>query len=158
MANPAVVFDTINPTSSPKQVSRKAAKTRGLPHSETHKVPGILASWREKTANALQRYVIEFMNQSTKSYVDASMSGPGEGTPGGTAFRTIQGGIYVARSWDAGVARHSRVDIHLAHLRPAAETRLERPLLVHLPLPQLALRGVRTLGPPPVFESDGVER
>ena len=68
MGNPAVVFDTINPAYLPKQGSRKAAKTRGLARDETHKVLGILASWREKTANALQQYVTEFMNRSTKMH------------------------------------------------------------------------------------------
>jgi len=37
-----------------KRVSRKAAKTRWLAQNETHKVLGILASWREKTEGALQ--------------------------------------------------------------------------------------------------------
>ena len=68
MGNPAVVFDTTNPASSPNQVSRKAAKTQGLAQIETHKVLPVLASWREKTANALQQYVAEFMNRSTQAY------------------------------------------------------------------------------------------
>jgi len=86
--NRALLFNTISRASLAKQVSRKAAKTRGLARSETRKVLGILASWREKTEDPVQSAVggTGFMNQSTKPQIEAlagrdGLSAPVERTP-----------------------------------------------------------------------------
>ncbi len=70
IGNPAVVFGTSTP---PREQRRAEARSRsgasgakGIAENKTDRMLGVLASWREKTGDAPQQYVVESGDHSTR--------------------------------------------------------------------------------------------